>query len=134
MDWKAGDWCVFEMKVGQIKRVEDDGSAEFSDGSFATSGRLRDRFRPLTLRNKSIAENFHIYYDRLRDINGEAGFNYPDIFTHFSNLMLKAIDGEDNQQMYDEAQAFIRDARDYKTPIQGVALFRPKLRSASVRT
>jgi hypothetical protein len=31
MDWKAGDWVVFDLKVGQVKEVRDGGES-FSDG------------------------------------------------------------------------------------------------------
>lgn len=126
MDWKAGDWVTFDLSIGQIKEIRDDGCASFSDGFFETSGRLLDKFRPLTLKNKSIVETFDIYYDRLREIDGETGFNYPDIIRYFSHLALMAIDQEDGKEFYEKAQQFVADARQYKPVIQGVMLFRPK--------
>lgn len=135
MDWKVGDWCIFDLRIGQIKRLgtEDEGYDEFSDGSIGTSGRLADRFRPLTLRNKCTVEYFDYYYDKLRELNGEAGFNYPDISRHFNQLALDAIDeGEDGKQEIprEKAQQFFQEARDYKPVIQGVPLFRQNLRRA----
>jgi hypothetical protein len=132
MTWKAGDWVTFDRAVGQIKEIRDGGYASFSDGHFETSGRLLDRFRPLTLRNKSIVETFEIIYRRLDDLPGNAGFNYPDISSHFSNLALQAIDAKDNAKMFDMAQEFVREARDYKPVIQGIGLFRPNPKARAV--
>ena len=131
MTWKAGDWVVFDLKVGQIKELRDDGCASFSDGFFETSGRLTDRFRQLTLKNKRVVETFDAYYNRLHEIAGNAGFNYPDISSYFSQLALDAMDGDEtSKEPYDKALQFIRDARDYKPIIQGVPLFRPQPRLA----
>lgn len=131
MDFKAGDWVIYGLDVGQIKELRDDGIAVFSDGHCETSGfRLADGFRPLTLKSKNIVETFDIYYKRLRDIDGEAGFNYPDINRYFSQLVLDAIDAGDTAKFHELAQEFVRDARDYKNPIQGVSLFRRKLSGA----
>jgi len=119
---KVGDWVVFDMKIGQIKKLEE--FDEFSDGMFSTSGRLADRFRPLTLRNKRIAETMDHYYRSLNEIDGERGFNYPDISRHFSQMTLNAIDGPDSEKMFEGAQSFVRRARDYERVIDGVHLFR----------
>ncbi len=130
MDWKVGDWVVFDLAIGQIKEIRDGESATFSDGHCETSGRLVERFRPLTLKSKRIVETFDIYYMRLRQIDGEADFNYPRISQYFANLALEAIDHEDNRETYEKAQVFVREARDYKAVIQGVALFRPNISCA----
>lgn len=129
MEWKAGDWVVFNLKIGQIKEIRDNGSAVFSDGACETSGRLVDRFRPLTLRNKRAVESFDYYYDMLRDMDGSAGFNFPDINRYFCDLALEAIDAptEDSAKpAFEKAQAFVHAARDYEKVIDGVRLFRPK--------
>lgn len=124
MDWKAGDWAVFEKEIVQIKEIREYGCS-VSDGSFETSGQLLNRLRPLTLRNKRITEWFAWHYRELRKIRGERGFNYPDISRHFAALALRAIDGpKDDKAPFDEAQEFIRQARDYVPQIQGVPLFR----------
>jgi len=126
-EWKAGDWVIYNLSVGQIKEIRNDGMASFSDGSFETSGMLQEWFRPLTLRNKAIIENFEIYLNRLRDIDGEQGFNHPDIKAHFVGLALRAIDDvREANGCYSEAESFVADARNYKPLIQGVKLFRPK--------
>lgn len=132
MEWKAGDWAVLDMDVGQIKELRDDGMATFSDGFFEISGKLVERFRPLTLRNKRIVEAFDYCYKRLNEIDGEAGFNYPDISQHFASLALSAIDaeGDAEKQFHDQAGEFIREARDHLSIIQGVGLFRRNLRRA----
>jgi hypothetical protein len=128
MDWKSGDWVTFDLSIGQIKELRDGGES-FSDGSFETSGRLADRFRPLTLRNKRIVEWFDYHYNELRKIDGEAGFSYPDIHRHFAELALNAIDAGPTAEkpFYKQATEFVRAARDYGPSIQGVRLFRPKL-------
>ena len=128
MDWKAGDWVTYDLDVGQIKEVRDGGCATVSNGHVEMSGVIADRFRPLTLRNKCIVETFDIYYRRLRNIDGEAGFNYPDIHRYFSHLALMAIDDdtEESKKFHELAQDFAREARDYKAVIHGVRLFRPK--------
>lgn len=132
MDVKVGDWLIHDLNIVQVKKIDDEGYACVSDGSFETSGQLRDRLRPLTLRNKRLIENFDIYYNRLREIDGEAGFNYPDIHRHFVRLALEAIDGDDDaaRAASEQANQFCSDARDYKNPIQGVRLFRPSARRA----
>jgi hypothetical protein len=124
MEVTAGDWVILDRAVGQVKELRDDGMASFSDGFFETSGRLAGRFRPLTLRNKNIAETFDTIYRRLKEIDGEAGFNYPDINSYFSQLTLDAIDSDDHKSMYDKAHEFVRAARDYTPVIDGVRLFR----------
>ena len=130
MNWNVGDWVVFDLSVGQIKEIRENGSASFSDGHFETSGRLMDRFRPLTLRNKAIVESFDVYYMRLREIDGNAGFNYPDISSYFADLAREAIDSADHKEMFDKANEFVSEARNHKTVIQGVRLFRPAPRKA----
>jgi hypothetical protein len=123
LEWKAGDWAVFDLGIVQIKQVEP--YAEVSDGTFSTSGNLLGRLRPLTLRNKATVETFEWYYQELRKIRGERGFNYPDINRLFCSLALEAMDGpEDNKAPYEQVQEFLREARDYKPEIQGVQLFR----------
>lgn len=125
LTWNVGDWAVFDRDIVQINRIGDGGICEVSEGSFCTSGRLLDRLRPLTLRNKRAIEYFDYMYRELSRINGERGFNYPDISRHFSNLALRAIDGpEDDKAPYEEVQAFVRQARDYTPVIQEVPLFR----------
>jgi len=125
--WKVGDWVVFDLSIGQIKELSD-GFASFSEGFFETSGMLADRFRPLTLRNKRIVETFDTYYSRLREIDGEGGFNYPDISRYFAQLTLSAIDADDDSAkiFYDKGAAFAFEARSYPSVIDGVRLFRPK--------
>ena len=122
-EWKAGDWAVFDLNIVQIKQVEP--YVEVSDATISTSGRLLDRLRPLTLRNKGTIETFEWYYKELKKIRGERGFNYPDINRLFCDLSLEAMDGpEDNKEPFEKAQAFLRAAQDYKPVIQGVCLFR----------
>ena len=125
-EWKVGDWVVFDLSIGQIKRMDD--YQEFSDGSFCVSGRLADRFRPLTLRNKRTVEYFDYYYREIRKIDGEAGFNYPGISQHFAQLARDAMDGDDKDTVpYDKARDFIKDANNYNPVIQGIRLFRRNL-------
>ena len=128
MDWKAGDWVIFDMKIGQIKETRGSSYADFSDAFFETSGNLADRFRPLTLRNKHTIETFRIIYDRLNKIAGQRGFNYPRIHDYFCGLALAAIDAPDEKSAcyyYEKAQQFVTEANDYNPIIDGVNLFRP---------
>jgi len=125
LSWMVGDWAVFEREIVQIEEIRESGACSVSDGSFSTHGMLLDRLRPLTLRNKRIAEWFAWHYRELKKIRGERGFNYPDISRHFNKLALRAIDGPDtDKSSFEEAQEFIREARNYTTDIQGVQLFR----------
>lgn len=130
--WKVGDWVVLDMDIGQITEIRDDGGETVSTGWITTSGMLQDRFRPLTLRNKRIVEHFHHYYMKLHEIDGEAGFNYPDISRHFTKLALQAIDNEDDKEPYEQAPKFVNEAKEYKTEIQGVYLFRHKVRGGII--
>lgn len=127
MDWKVGDWAVFDFDIVQITEMREAGGQTVSEGTINTSGMLLDRLRPLTLRNKRIAEWFGWHYRELNKIRGERGFNYPDINRHFCALALRAIDeadSGDNKAPFEEAQEFIREARDYKPVIHGIHLFR----------
>jgi len=127
MTFKIGDWVVYGLKTGQIKDIRDDGIAEFGDGFTVTSGRLIEDFRPLTLRSKRIVEAIDTYYQRLRDQDGSAGFNFPDINRYFSGLVLYAIDGSDEDDTaYHKANEFLKEAREYHPVIAGVRLFRPR--------
>lgn len=123
--WKVGDWAVFERGIVQIKEIREGGGCEVSDGSFSTFGRLMDRLRPLTLRNKRTVEWFAYYYRELNKISGERGFNYPDISRYFSNQALRAMDGDEKDRApFDEVLKFIRQAREHTSIIHGVSLFR----------
>ncbi len=125
MEWKIGDWAVFEHDIVQIKEIREGGGCTVSEGSSETSGMLLDQLRPLTLRNKRTIEYFDYYYRELNTIRGERGFNYPDIKRHFAILALKAIDGLDVEKApYDAARDFLQQAKDYMPVIQGVHLFR----------
>lgn len=130
MDWKVDDWCIYDLNIGQITKINNDGNgfAQFTDGSFETSGKLLDRFRPLTLRNKRLIEWFDYYYRQLDKIPGEAGFNYPRIHEYFAMLSRNAIDnpGEEDKPMA-KVTNFVTAAKDYHAVIDGVSLFRPKL-------
>lgn len=126
MEWKVGDWVVFDLSIGQIKELRGEKCASFLDGTFETSGQLMDRFRPLTLRNKTIVESFAVWYNRLHEIDGEAGFNYPRISEYFYELALNSIDSNDSKEFYEKARQFVDDAKAYKPIIQGIHLFRPK--------
>lgn len=124
-EFKVGDWVILDMDIGQIKEIRC-GVSVFSTGHIETSGSsLMERFRPLTLRNKAIAEGFNCRYEQLRSIDGERGFNYPDISEYFSQLALLAIDyTEDELEFHHRAIEFIRRARHYQPIIDGIRLFR----------
>jgi hypothetical protein len=128
--WKVGDSAVLDLSIVKIEEIRGD-SCSATDGFISMSGRFMDRLRPVTPRNKRTVEWFEGCYKELELINGEGGFNYPDISRHFSDLSLEAIDGpEDNKAPFDRATDFIRQARLYTPVIQGVPLFRPARRRA----
>jgi hypothetical protein len=124
--WQVGDWCIFDLHIVQILELRDEDGTwdQVSDGSFTTSGKLQDRFRQLTLANKAIMESFRYYYEQLKNIPGNQGFNYPRISTYFEELSRKAIDGEP-EEAFTEARTFLNEAAEHKPLIQGINLFRP---------
>lgn len=75
-DFKGGEWCIFEFKVGQVKQVKP--YFAFSDSVVEISGQLWDRCVPLTLENKAIADHYGYYKDRIHK-EGSRGLNFPDI-------------------------------------------------------
>lgn len=122
---KDDDWVVCGLSIGQISQIRENGLARFRDGFSELGGRILDSCRPLTVRNKAIVETFEIYYKRLKEIDGNSGFNYPDINRHFSLLALSCIDNpEADGKFFEQGQEFIREARYYTRVIQGVNLFR----------
>jgi len=125
--FKVGDWVIYGMDIGQITRLNDDGIDGFTSGWIDTSGSLADRFRPLTLAGKRIVESMNKRYDLLREIDGEAGFNYPDISAYFNKLVLQAIDSGAPNDYLLKATTFVEAAKKYTPVIDGVRLFRPKL-------
>lgn len=127
VEWKAGDWCIYEMKIVHINKIEP--YVEYTDGVICGSGgRLKEDFRPLTVRNKQIIESMDYYYDLLGEQDGSAGFNFPDIHRYFAQISRDAIDGDDEaiKTAIKKAQDFFSAARDYEKVIDGVRLFRPR--------
>jgi hypothetical protein len=123
---KTGDWCVYDLNIVQIMATEP--YLEYSTGIIRGGNATREHMRPLTLKNKVIVEGMDHYYNMLRDMDGESGFNYPDINRYFSTLARQAMDGSeaDAKAAWDKAQKFVNAARDYQKVIDGVRLFRPK--------
>ena len=124
--WEVGDWAVFDREIVQVTEIRPSGGATVSNGTTNTSGSssLLEQLRPLTLRNKYIAETFAWYYKELYGVKGHGGFNFPDISTWFNELVLQVIDNPDRARPYHEVQEFVRLARDYTPVIQGINLFR----------
>lgn len=128
MEWKVDDWCVFDFDIGQIKRL-DGKFGEFTEGQFSTSGQIVERFRPLTLRNKCVAENMQYWYRELNKIDGERGFNYPRICQYFHDLALQVMDTPEEEKkaveaIWQKARDFVSSAKNYEKNIDGVQLFR----------
>lgn len=123
---KEGDWVIYDRKINLVRKCSYSDSLELSDGYICTSCSDLSHARPLNLRNKVIAENIDHYYKSLRKIDGEAGFNYPDINRYFTSLTIEAIDADDKEirGFYDKAMNFVKLARDYAKIIDGVYLFR----------
>ena len=123
--WKKGDWAIYDRRIVQITSVKDKQVCEVSDGVLNTcSTGLEARLRPLTLTNKGVVESIEWWYRDLRKIRGEGGFNYPDISRYFSDLALRAIDTQPDNNAMNKASNFVRAARDYTPVIDGVLLFR----------
>lgn len=90
---QVGDWMIFDLAVSQIKELRhDDGYAVVADAFTQTSGKIATRLRSLTLKSLRCAQLFESQYRRLKEIDGAAGFNYPDISEYFSALCLDTID------------------------------------------
>lgn len=124
---KKGDWCIYGLDIVQI--VETEPYIEYSTGIIRGGNATRAHIRPLTLQSKVIVEGMEHYYEMLRDMDGNAGFNFPDISSYFAELALEAIDGDTEaaQSAWKKAQDFISAAKDYEKVIAGVRLFRPTL-------
>ena len=124
--WEAGDWAVFDREIVQVTYISPSGGFTVSNGTTDCSGSssLLEGLRPLTLRNKSIAETFAWYYKELYGIKGHGGFNFPDISTWFNELCMAAIDNPADTIPYQEVREFVRLARGYTPVIQGINLFR----------
>lgn len=128
MDYKPnkGDWCIYGLDIVQIMKTEP--YLEYSTGIIRGGNASREHMRPLTLQSKVAVETMDYYYEMLREMDGNAGFNYPRISDYFGQLALDVIDGDDEaaKRAYERAQNFVREARDYRKVIDGVSLFRPK--------
>jgi hypothetical protein len=135
MEFKVGDWVLFEHKVGQLKRVEaEDGWSEFSDGMFSTSGCLLDRCFPLTLEGKRCADWFEYYYHDLHQIDSKGKLNWLDVHREIVNLweatMLALGREEPTKRAYKDAENFFRECKEALSSLRevrlanGVQLFR----------
>lgn len=121
--WKEGDWAIHDMEIVQITRIRED-LITVTTGVIDSTGVLADRLRPLTIPNKRTAESIRDWYNYLRRIDGNDGFNYPDINRYFCRLALQAMDGEGAADAYTKARTFVEMARCYAPEIDGVRLFR----------
>lgn len=132
MKIKKGDWVIYDREIVHI--METEPHLEYSTGIIRGSNAWRDGMRPLTLQNKVIAQSMEHYYDKLRELDGSASFNFPDISRYFSSLALEAIDGDaaDCSAAYKKAQEFVQAAHGYQKVIDGVRLFRPKMEGATM--
>ena len=128
--FKVGDWVIHEMEIGQVTEIRTNGCATFSDGYSSSYGKIAADFRPLTLRNKTIAEAFHSYYKELYQIDGSNGFNFPVIKWYFNQLAISTMDGSEGNERkcYEQAAAFVKQAKAHRKTIQGISLFRPTVK------
>lgn len=126
MEFKIGDWVIYDRKINQVRKSSYSDNLELTDGHICTSCGTWENARPLTIRNKAIADTFEIYYERLRKMDGSGGFNFPDINRYFTNLCIEAMDANDadTEALFKRANEFTRQARDYTKVIDGVRLFR----------
>lgn len=129
--FKVGDWAIHRMGIGQIVRVDEKGNVrEFTDGSFSTSS-SRLNVRPLTLRNKRMAETFKYYEDEIRKMPGENALNWPDISAYLAGLCLEAMDTSQPEGELNDAvkrgQDFVNAVRDQLRQVDevdGIRLFK----------
>ena len=134
---KVGDWCFYEYKLSQVKKVNADGRViEVSDGFISTSnGGYGFHIKPLTLRNKIISGVFEGISNELHE-KGNAGLNYPDIHNHFVDLWLQACETEDTEDgnkeltgIYNQIRAFSKkliEFSQYGPEIDGVKILRTR--------
>jgi len=139
MNWKVGDWCLFEFTLHTIKEMEGNKITSVSDGNFQTGGcDLSDRVFPLTIRNKRISDTFEYYSGKFHEIH-HVTLNFPDIHNYLVEKWCKAMNSKEDDtvadgeiasiinrvgRFYDE---FIEKIRCLETmEVDGVRLFRQK--------
>jgi len=135
MQLKVGDWVIQDYAIKQIRKIEENGSTEVSDGAFSTSGySILKSCRPLNLRNKRYAESIQYQYDELKKVKGSNALNWPDINRYFSDLCLKAIDDTKTDYKEGETNQYLKEAREFTNKtidrlsgigdVNGVRIFR----------
>src|ERR1035437_10935672 len=131
--YKVGDWVIHRLDIGQVIKLNADGTVrEFSDGAFSSSSNDLN-VRPLTLRNKRMAEVFKYYEKEIRSLPVEKALNWPDIHGHLVGLAYQAMDttqrdGETNAAVL-RGQEFVQKVRDQLRnvdEVDGIRLFRYK--------
>jgi hypothetical protein len=116
MDWKVGDWCFFEFKVGHVARVTENGGYSVGNGTTEVSGMLADRMFPLDYTIMQISTSFE--WDNWSLHRESEGFNlnWPDIHRWFVDKWAEACraknDGVAVERILNEKQKFVREIRD----------------------
>lgn len=92
------DWVFHDFKLGQIHM--DKEYDEFHDGSFRTSGKLKQWCVPLSMRVKTISDQYEYWSDRLHK-EGNNSLNYPDIHNWLVNHWFETCQAElDTNEFY----------------------------------
>jgi len=109
LKFKTGDWCFFEFKLHQIKKMEGSNISEVSSGTIRTSGSdLSDRCYPLEMNIKIISESVSFWSKRFHQ--ERIGLNHPDLHRELVRRWVELCDNKDNddhlKELYEKLSQF----------------------------
>lgn len=115
LEWKLGDWCIFSYRICQITGMSEGQVTSVSDGRNSMRGTsLNKRCVPLTLENKSFAEDYQAAVRETDDWSSLEFLNHAGIRDHLVSLFdaaCRKAGGEARKDALTRAQRFISEAK-----------------------
>ena len=105
MKLTAGDWVFFEHELMLVEEAKDEGagSCTLSSGTFSVGcHNAAERCRPLTKRQKQIADGYHAVRMELHRADGSRHINFPDVCRWIENEWLSASKDESDEKRISE--------------------------------